>query len=247
MKRLFPLLLILLLLAGCGLLESEEQLPEESYAYSGYAAETVDPLFPQEKQVVKTVLSAEGEIPLSNPTRSYSYRLPMIDLGGAQAMGINQELEDRFGTLIRQSLKAMEEFDAPILERLSYRSFTWKGILTLRVDRLDCDGASVTAYYTAAADSGNAVSVRELFDAAGLTGEPETLVNQAVTELFVQRFGALDGADAQYTTALNRTLGALQPLSANRMHLTENGGLVAALELFDPKGGSSVVELPLRG
>ena len=166
MKRLFPLLLILLLLAGCGLLESEEQLPEESYAYSGYAAEAVDPLFPQEKQVVKTVLSAEGEIPLSNPIRSYSYRLPMIDLGGAQAMGINQELEDRFGTLIRQSLKAMEEFDAPILERLSYRSFIWKGILTLRVDRLDCDGASVTAYYTAAADRYDAHldEVRGIFD-----------------------------------------------------------------------------------
>ena len=251
MKRLLPLLLSLLLLAGCGLFggeESESLFPMESYEYANRPAYTVpnqDPAQSQQKTTVKTVQSYTGEIPLTEPARSYSYELPFIDLAGAHAAGCNQDIENFFGTLIRQSLDAMERYEDPILERLSFSSFTLSGILTLRVDRRDFDGAENQAWYTVDAETGEAVSVERLFAAAGITGEPAEVLNDAVLASFTARFGALEGADAAHTTAFNRTQGALSPLSANRMHLNQNGSLTVAFELFAPDGGSSVVELVL--
>ena len=250
MKRLLPILLAVLLLAGCGLFDPdpEDTLPDGTYSYSvngGNQEENNDPLQPREKRVVKTVLSYAGEIPLTEPRETYSYQLPMIDLSGPQAVGINNELEERYGTLIRQSMAAMERYEEPLLQRLSFSTFIQSNILTLRVDRRDTDGSSYTAYFTVQAETGNAVSVSQLFEAVGLMEDPAALLNEAVTELFEQRYGSLEGADVARTTAMNRTQNGLVPLTANRMHLTENGRLIVAVELFAPDGGSSVVELTL--
>ncbi len=113
------------------------------------------------------------------------------------------------------------------------------------MDRRDYDGASNQAWYTVDKETGEAVSVKRLFAAAGISGDPETALNEAVLDCFTARYGALEGADASHTTAWNRTQGALSPLTANRMHLNENGSLVVAVELFAPEGGSSVIELTL--
>ena len=253
MKHLIPILLILFLLVGCELDVTEGPEDEVSLgswhaigtAFSGSGDGEENPLESQTGSTVKTVLSYQGEIPLSTPAKSYSYQLPMIDLRGAQAQGCNQEIEDRFGSLIRQSIEAMERYEAPLLERLSFTSYTLSGILTLRIDRLDLDGSSRQAFYTVDAASGDAVSVQQLFTAAGISGKPETVINDTVIDLFVKRFGSLSGADESVTTALSRTQAALSPLTANRMHLTQDGKLAVAVELFAPNGGSSVEELLL--
>lgn len=254
MKRLLAMLLVLLLalllLAGCDLTNGEESgdvFPTDSYNWN-FQNNTLpvnDPALPVQKSVVKTVQSYTGEIPLTSPTRTYSYELPFIDLAGSHAAGCNQDIESFFGTLIRQSLEAMERYEDPILERLSYSSFIRSGILTLRVDRRDFDGDSNQAWYTVDAETGEAVSVARLFTAAGVTGEPDKVLNDAVLARFTAKYGALEGSDAAVTTAWNRTQGALSPLTANRMHLNENGSLTVAFELFAPDGGSSVEELVL--
>ena len=61
----------------------------------------------------------------------------------------------------------------------------------------------------------------------------------------MERFGPLNGTDPAYTTALNRTQGALLLLTSSRMHLTEDRRVVVAIELFAPNGGSSIEELIL--
>ena len=251
MKRFLPLLLILLLLAGCDLFnqqDTENLFPTETYDFGQQTAYTLpggDPAQPREKNVVKTIQSYTGEIPLTDPVRSYSYELPFIDLAGSHAAGCNQDIESFFGGLIKQSLYAMERYEDPILERLSFSSYTQDGILTLRVDRRDLDGSENQAWYTVDAETGEAVSVARLFDAAKISGDPAAVLNEEVLARFTQRYGALEGADAAHTTAWNRTQGALSPLTANRMHLNENGSLTVAVELFAPEGGSGLMELTL--
>ena len=251
MKRILflilAMLLILPLLAGCEVMEGEETdnlFPTDTYNWS-YSMPVNDPGTATQKNVIKTIQFYTGEIPLTNPTRSYSYELPFIDLAGSHAAGCNQDIENFFGTLIRQSLDAMKNYEDPILERLSYSSFTRSGILTLRVDRRDFDGTVNQAWYTVDAETGEAVSVDRLFTAAGVTGDPASVLNDAVLERFTAKYGALEGAEAAVTTAWNRTQGALSPLTTSRMHLNENGSLTVAFELFAPDGGSSVVELSL--
>ncbi len=256
MKRLILLLLILvlvlILLCGCDLRnrqDSEYFIPTGSYgAQNGdiLIDNGADPVIPGEKTVVKTILSYTGEVPLTSPVRSYSYQLPLIDLAGAHAAGCNRDIEDFFGSMIRQSMEAMERYEDPLLERLSFTSYTLSGILTLRVDRRDFDGSESQAWYTVDAETGEEVSVKRLFAAAGISGEPQKVLQDAVTKRFTDRFGA-NGADSDthYSTALFRTTEALQPLSANRMHLNGNGSLTVAVELFAPNGGSTLEEIYL--
>ena len=254
MKRVIPLcLILLLLLVGCDLRNhqnSEDFIPTGTYGnYHSYdqAGNREDPLIPQEKNAVKTVLSYTGEVPLSQPTSSYSYQLPMIDLAGAHAAGCNRDIEDFFGSMIRSSMKSMEHYEEPLLERLDYSSFTISGILTLRVDRRDYDGSESQAWYTVDAETGEEIPVKRFFEAAGISGEPQAAVAAAVEKLFARRFGTPGSPEAQtpYSTALFRTTEALRPLSGNRMHLNENGKLTTAIELFSPNGGSTVEELIL--
>lgn len=254
MKRLLLLFLVLFLvlppLGGCEVMEGEETddlFPADSYNWhsQAYTSPIYDPGASTQKNVVKTVQSYTGEIPLSDPVRTFSYELPFIDLAGSHAAGCNQDIENFFGILIQQSLDAMEHYEDPILERLSYSSFTRSGILTLRVDRRDYDGAENQAWYTVDAETGEAVSVERLFAAAGISGDPAAVVNDAVLARFTSKYGALAGSDTAHTTAWNRTQEALSPLTANRMHLNANGSLTLAFELFAPDGGSNVVELVL--
>ena len=253
MRRLLPLCLILLLLVGCDLRNrqnSEDFFPTGTYEDNDRSDKIgmgEEPLIPQERNAVKTVQSYAGEVPMTQPVRSYSYQLPMIDLAGAHAAGCNRDIEDFFGSMIRSSLESMERYEEPLLERLGYSSFTISGILTLRIDRLDFDGSESQAWYTVDAATGEEVSVNRLFAAAGISGEPQTVVDTAVKKLFVSRYGSAGGSDADtpYSTALFRTTEALLPLSVNRMHLNENGSLTVAIELFAPKGGSTVEELIL--
>lgn len=253
MKRTVGILLILLLLSGCSLRnhQSSEDFFPTGTQQTLFPPEWTqgpgqeDPLQPQEKALVRCIQSFEGELPKSSPPRQYSYQLPMIDLWGAQATACNQEIENRFEPLIRQSLEAIRKYEVPVLERLSYSSFLRGDILTLRIDRLDSDGVTGVAYYTVNAETGEAVSVQALFAAAGVEGDPEKVVNEAAIALFTRRFGSPEGAETEVTTALNRTQAGLLPLSANRMHLTENGRLKLMLELFDPKGDSTIEELEL--
>lgn len=254
MKRIVCWLLLLALpaalLCGCGLFgdeETQELLPDESY-YGGYVLPTDSDgslVLPQGDEIVKTVLSYQGEIPLTDPVRYYSYQLPMIDLEGAQALGCNQEIENRFLPLIQQSMDAVTTLGEPILENLSFSTYTRDGILTLEIDRLDLDGSAAQAFYTLDAETGEAVSVKALFEAAGIEGEPAQVLNQKVLELFAKRYGALEKADVAYTTALNRTQTELSGLSANWMHLTRDGKLTVALVVYVPGGGSDLEELTL--
>ena len=201
----------------------------------------------QDGRTIKTVQFYEGQLPRTEPARFYRYELPMIDLGGSQAVGCNQEIERRYGALIRQSVAAIEQYELPVLEKLTYSSFQQAGILTLRVDRLDTDGASASVYYTVAAETGGPVSVEELFAAAGLTGTPLEVLEEAVTSLFTRYYGPMNESNSAYTTALFCTQNALESLTATRMHLTERGTLLVAVELYDPAGGSGYVELELPG
>ena len=198
MKRLLLLLLILVLpLVGCELQnrqDSEDFIPTGTYNYRSSEADPAGPGDPASRptNTVKTVRSYSGEIPMTKPARYYSYELPMIDLSGAHAAGCNQDIESFFGLLIEQSLDAMKNYQEPILERLSYTTFTRAGILTLRVDRRDYDGASNQAWYTVDKETGEAVSVKRLFAAAGISGDPETALNEAVLDCFTARYGALE-------------------------------------------------------
>ena len=106
-------------------------------------------------------------------------------------------------------------------------------------------GSAAQAFYTVDEKTGEAVSVKTLFEAAGIEGEPEQVLNQKVLELFAKRYGALEKADAAYTTALNRTQAELSGLSANWMHLTRDGRLTVALVIYAPGGGSDLEELIL--
>ena len=254
MKQIIALALALLLLAGLSACDLRNRQSSEDFIPSGTADNTPrwtgsgsspDPVVPQERSVIKTVLSYDGEIRSIDPPRSCSYRLPMIDLGGAEAMACNQEIEERFGALARQSMEAIENWQDPILLRLDYSSFTQDGILTLRIDRQDLDGAVQQAWYAVDAASGDAVPVQRLFAAAGVKGEPQKTVEEVAEAAFRARFGAPASPDAAWTTALTKTQEALLPLTANRMHLTEDGGLIVAVELFAPDGGSSVEALRL--
>ena len=244
-------LLLCLLLTGCGLFETEGTEDDEYtgtyFPVSDYAGQIggEGSNGAAEQSVVKTVRSYAGEIAYTYPVENYSYRLPMIDLAGEQAAGCNQEIEERFGTLIDQSLEAIEELGDPLILTLSFTSYTRDDILTLRIDCVDFDGDTSRAFYTVDARNGDAVPIKTLFAAAGLDGDPEQLVEKAVEELFTRRFGPLDKNDTAYTTALSRTQNALLPLEARRMHRTEDGRLIVAIELFWPNGASSVEELIL--
>ena len=83
------------------------------------------------------------------------------------------------------------------------------------------------------------------FAAAGIEGEPQKTVEAAAEAAFRARYGDPAAPDAAWTTALTKTQAELLPLTANRMHLTEEGGLVVAVELFAPEGGSRVEALRL--
>ena len=229
--------------------QSAALLPSGTYQLAGIERETQAAWDPaelgQSGALVKCVYSEEGEIPLTYPVRQYQYRLPMIDLAGRQALACNQEIDSVYGSLIQASKSAMEQLNAPALERLSYTSFVHKEILTLRIDRQDYDGTFSQAYYTVHAETGEAVPVQELLSAVGLSGEPEEVLNQRLTELFVRRFGPIEDADLAYTTALNQTQSELLDIGTNRMHLTELGQLSISLTLYQPNGGSMREELLL--
>lgn len=241
--------LSILLLTGCDLWdEPRESVPTGSYHY----VVTVPPETPNEtlnlgqsNQTVKRVMNYEGEIPISYPTRVYRYQLPMIDLPNSYAAACNQEIEALFGTKIRRSLQAMERMQEPELESVRYSSFVHGEILTLRIDERSYDGKTSQTYYTVNARTGEEVRAEELLAQVGISGEPEQVLNQRVTELFATRFGPLEGADEAYTTALNRTQMGLFPVTTKCLHLTEAGRLILALTVYHPTGETTVEEIPL--
>ena len=237
------------LFAGCDLFEeAEESFPTGSYlsfatAPSIIPDDTVE--LRQSGQPVKRVMSYEGEIPLSQPTRGYHYQLPMIDLADSYTVACNQEIEALFGASIRRSLKAMEREEEPELESLTYFSFVHGEILTLRIDERRFNGEKSQTFYTVNARTGEEVSAKEMLEQVGISGEPEQVLNQRVTDLFASRFGPLEGADADYTTALNRTQMALFPVTTKYMHMTEAGRLILALTVYHPTGETTLEEIPL--
>ncbi|MBR6414350.1 MAG: hypothetical protein IKS21_07055 [Oscillospiraceae bacterium] len=241
--------LSLLLLTCCALWdEPKESVPTGSYHYvvtapSRIPNETVD--FAQGDQTVKRVMNYEGEIPLSYPTKVYRYQLPMIDLPDSYTTACNQEIEALFGAKIRSSLQAMERQQEPKLESVTYFSFVHGEILTLRIDERSCNGEVSHTYYTVNAQTGKEIHAEEMLAQVGIGGEPEQVLNQRVTDLFASRFGPLEGADVDYTTALNRTQMALSPVTAKCMHLTESGRLILALTLYHPTGEITLEEIPL--
>lgn len=254
MKRVFACLLFLVMLtalAACDLRnrrDSEDFFPEESNQ-PGWNS-FVEPSDRQEEQpdeasIVKTVMDYSGELPYSNPTQEFSYQLPMIDLAGAQAIGCNQEIEDVFGSQIRQSMDAVQKYQTPILARLNYSYYVTSGILTLRIVREDTEGEITTAYYTVNAETGEAVSLAQLFQTAGISGTPDSVVNEALLERFTSRFGKLEGADPAVTTALNKTQAELFPLTPNRIFIREDGRLSVRFVLYDPNGSSGIEEIIL--
>ena len=238
-----------LLLTGCELWdESRESMPTGSYHYvvtapSGIPNETVN--LGQSDQTVKRVMNYEGEIPLSYPTKVYSYQLPMIDLPDSYAAACNREIEALFGTKIRSSLQAMERQQEPELESVRYLSFVHGDILTLQIDERSCNGKTSQTFYTVNARTGEEVSAQEMLAQVGISGEPEQVLNQRVTDLFASRFGPLEGADEAYTTALNRTQMGLFPVTTKCLHLTQAGRLILALTVYHPTGETTLEEIPL--
>ena len=153
--------------------------------------------------------------------------------------------EALFGASIRRSLKAMEREEEPELESLTYFSFVHGEILTLRIDERRFNGEKSQTFYTVNARTGEEVSAKEMLEQVGISGEPEQVLNQRVTDLFASRFGPLEGADADYTTALNRTQMALFPVTTKYMHMTEAGRLILALTVYHPTGETTLEEIPL--
>lgn len=266
MRKLLPALLLCLLLSACDLRNRQSsdyyapmggvdlpdgagrvendpaQLPE---TLPGQSGQTQDPELERSQGAIKTVLSYQGQIPMTDPLRYYSYALPMIDLPGSYAAGCNQELERVFGELINQSLEAMERYETPILESLSFTSYSLDGILTLRVDRRDSDGSSSEAYFTVKESNGEQASVKELLAAAGLEGDLESLLTKAITARFENRYGAVTAGDTAATTALTKTLAEIPQIGAQRMHLNADGRLTVAVNLYSPTGNADTEELVL--
>lgn len=241
-----------LLLSGCEVMMGEQgdELPVESYHFVN-ASEIPAPYgwensgSSRSVEIVKCLIDETGEIPASWPVEYYSYRLPMIDLAGQQAMACNQEIESVFGSLIRESRRALELNRAPSLESLNYTTFVFGDILTLRIDRQDYHGAFSQAYFTVNAVNGEAVSLQQLLAAAGMEGDPKQLLNQKLTDYFVRRFGPIDSENIAYTTALNRTQSELIDIGTNRMHLTELGQLCLSLTVYAPDGSSGMENILL--
>ena len=261
-RKLLPLLGLCLLLTGCDLRNRQSS---ELYIPTGTRSEQTAPLQPvrpvppeptdpeqspgadsEENPHVRVLLEKSGSFRYGMEPVNYSYRVPMLDLPGAQAVGCNQEIDERFGAPVRQDLEAMERGEMPQISVVDFDSFELGGILTLRMFRQDQDGAFFEGYYTVEASSGERVTARDLLAAVGLSGSLAELTAAAARRTFVSRYeGTWSEEDPAYADALTRTLAGATAVTVSMAHLTRDGRLSVAAEIFSPAGGSEWTELSL--
>ena len=247
--RFFALpLLLCLLLTGCGLLgwdnpETEDYEEDatgyEEVIWTGGGGSPLDPGLVSGPSHVKTVLMEEGEYVYTNPAIEYRYELPFIDLGGTHAVGCNQEIESRFGEPIRASLAAMEQGQEPEVRTVSYSTYVFGDVLTVRVDRFNVDGSSSTGVYSVHAETGERVTTDEFCSAAVL---PRDQLKSRVEQAAEERLAALapEGVgrdDPAFNAALLQTLSVLANEDNLNLYLNPDGSLMCILQFYIPNGG----------
>lgn len=257
MKRLLPLLALILLLAGCDLRNrrpSSDFVPSSppggqqsvSTAHHTEANPTAPGPAPVSSgEAVRTVLSESG---VFDRDFSYSYQVPFLDLPDGYAMGCNREISERFDAPANEALEAMQNGMTP---ELSSVSFTWDvrgSVLTLRVRKTSVDPpAEEQGVYCVNAATGAKPTLAEFCEAAGVPAES---FSAALQEAARARLRELAGAkyketDSEYTTALTLTLSRLADPAALPMTLTEDGRLSVIVTVSTPAGGSSTEALIL--
>ena len=242
------LLSLCLLLTGCGLFDWEVTDTEtyadddEGYTLFTRADTSAADLNPGQiqKNPVKTVLAYSGVCEFMYPTMEYSYELPFIDLGGSYAAGCNEELERRFGDAIRESLSRMEQIQEPIVQTVSYYSYIYGAVLTLRVERIDVDGSRSSGIYTVNADTGERVTPEEFCAASGLPRDMlKSSLERAVEERLAVEKGGEDKDSQAFRTALTNSLAQLANENTLNFYLESNGALMCVVQLWLPAGGTA--------
>lgn len=256
MKRLALLLALLLFLSGCDL---RNRRPSEEFISDGSVppaqARTSAPAAPPAQTgflpaewngAVKTVLAKEGTF-FGAKEIAYSYRIPFLDLADAYAMGCNQEITARFEADAQKSLAQMEQGKPPVVQRVDFTSDLHGTVLSLRLHRLDTDGAESWGTYCVDRSTGAKPTLSAFCEASGVPeGEVPQRLREAAEELTRETAGErYEADDLEYTTALTLTLSGLAEPAALPMHLRADGSLCFVITLYHPGGGTTAEEIVL--
>ena len=237
MKRLALLLALLLFLSGCDL---RNRRPSEEFISDGSVppaqARTSAPAAPPAQTgflpaewdgAVKTVLAKEGTF-FGAKEIAYSYRIPFLDLA-------------------QKSLAQMEQGKPPVVQRVDFTSDLHGTVLSLRLHRLDTDGAESWGTYCVDRSTGAKPTLSAFCEASGVPeGEVPQRLREAAEELTRETAGERYKADdLEYTTALTLTLSGLAEPAALPMHLRADGSLCFVITLYHPGGGTTAEEIAL--
>ena len=260
MKKTLLLLILCLALTGCnplGRRPSDDFVPADANQLPSTYETSARPSAPAETHAqppaavgearVKVTLDREGEYDRSRELIRYRYRVPYLDFPTEYANQCNLEIERLFYVPAEESLEEMEQYRPPIVQTVDFTTDVHGDVLSVRVNRLDVDGSLTPAVYSIHAETGEAVSPEQFLAAVGLEDQdPIRILTNAVQTRFESKYaGRYSASDLEYTTALSRTLEPLAQPGQLRMYLTEAGALHIAVELFDPRGGSTVEEISL--
>ena len=256
MKKLMIICVLLLMfslvLSGCDLRNrmSSEYFIETGDADEYAGAEFGDPdvgiADPAQTGMgaVKTVLSESGEYLFTNPEIVYSYELPFIDLAGGHAVSCNQDIEASFGRAIRESLEEMEQGQQPTVRTVSYMSYVFGNVLTVRIERADVDGGQSEAIFSVEKNSGERVTTNDFCDAVGMSRDQlKDRLDLAVEERLLVVSQNADPEDPEYLTALNRTKAELGNLDNLNLYLDPGGSLICIVHVYSASGGDGYEEL----
>ncbi len=260
MKKLLLLACLCLLLAGCN---PRSRQPSENFVPSDWAAT------PQQGQnpagtgspadgsgtgwngpsggIVKQVFFEEGDYTCDGTTLHYSYAIPMVDLPSDYAMGVNQEIELRFGNLIRDSLENKERLEPMDVQTVRYSEDVYGSVLTVRIYQTDADGGESQGVYSLNAVTGDAPTSEEFLAAAGLQ---EKQVSDLLAEAIAVRIRELVGnryrdPDPRYSAAVTRTQEQASNPNLLHMHLTEDGRLAVYVTVYLPDNSTDLQEFIL--
>ncbi len=258
MRRLLPVLALLVLLAGCDLKNRESSAhfipsgPRPTQAAETQATQTPAPpqvtaLPSQAGGAVKTVLDQSGTYAYADQTLAYRYRLPYIDLPGAWAMACNREIDDRFLTPAQTALADMEAYQPVDLQTVDYTADVQGPILTLRLYSRTAGGGTASAVYSVLLADGTKVPGQTFLDQAGLSREELTRRAMAAAEQwYAAAYGSMEQqSPVNYRDNLDRTLDPSAFTEELPMYLTEDGRLTVIATVYDLSGAPRAVELVL--
>lgn len=257
MKRLIPVLLVLLLLCGCDLRNRQdsanfiptgtdpaaEQAPTESTQLPPADTEQVLPGLGG--GLIKEIYKASGQWPQDHPELGYFYRIPFIDLQGPYVDGCNREIDQRFRKAARDAMEAMDRYETPEVVSIDYTVGFFGTVVSLEITQTDAAGRPAFAIYNFDAETGEGVERDRLLRAAGFTAkELETLLPKAAEREFRRQFGSQERlSPVAFADALDKTL----ELDAQTVtvFLTSGGRLKALVPLCDLAGGQTLVPLEI--